>query len=796
MYEQRSMAKSILDLFYKNPGVSLTEEEIAKALDIGKHQRKVLKQNLFALVRKDRLIHEGNLYSQKMSNRIKSAPIVLEGVFDASSLVKSNSYAFVNTKKGDYYIPAEDIYNAFHGDTVLVEERRRAGRKLFGRVLEVKKRRFETLTGDIVNIGDKSFFIPDSAKIHTYFELEGDNINHGHKVLIKVKSWGNRKYSRLPIGIVKEDLGMSGNPETDFLAVVKQYNLSLTFPAPVLKEIHGFNPPPPHPEGRRKDFTDILTFTIDPVTAKDFDDAISIAKVDNCFELYVHIADVAEYVTPESAIFKEASKRGNSFYFPKQVIPMLPEILSNKTCSLRPQEQKNVVSCYFKLDMQGNIINQFVTEAVIESNYRFNYEEVDAFLDKEEPTFGDELDQALIAFKELSLILQEKRVKQGYLQLNLPETNFKFDDESNISSIYEESETISHQMIENAMLLANELVARRLKKNMKTSIYRVHDMPDEERIEKLKSVFKAYNIQMKSHSKLSISLQNALDQVDEQGMHDVFDMMVLRSMKRAMYITECKPHFGLAISSYTHFTSPIRRFSDLIVHTQLKQILNSDKVEKFSSAQLGFYAKTCTEQENLADETEREITNRLVRSYMKKYIGHTLKGKVIELNKNKVIVKLFDEPVKAVLEERNLKAGPFDFDPRYYQLRQNRGSKIIRLGDTIEAIIDRITDDIYLTQKNANPDRANSDFNPNDPRNPYYPPKPVVRERRGYKGGRGGRRDGGRDRRDNRDGGDRRPSSDSRSGSRYGSRSDSRRGSDSRSSFRSKERNKSRHHKY
>ncbi len=765
MYEQRSLAKSILDLFYKNPGVSLSEDEIAQALDIGKHQRKVLKSNLFSLVRKERLIQEGNLYSQKVTSRIKKAPIVLEGIFDASSLVKSNSYAFVNTKQGDYYIPADDISNAFHGDTVLIEERKRAGRKLFGRVIEVKKRRFDSLTGDIVNIGDKSYFVPDSAKIHTYFEVEGDNIIHGHKVLIKVKSWGSRKYSRLPLGEIKEDLGISGNPETDFLAVVKQYGLTLSFPAPVLKEIHNFNPPLPYAEDRRKDFTNILTFTIDPVTAKDYDDAISIIKDDDGFELYVHIADVAEYVTPDTAIFKEASKRGNSFYFPKQVIPMLPEILSNKTCSLRPEEQKNVVSCYFKLDNEGNIINQFITEAVIESNYRFNYAEVDAFLEKEEPTFGIELDNALLYFKELSLILQAKREKQGYLRLDLPEVEFNFDDDGNITSIYEDRETISHQMIENAMLLANELVAKRLKKNTKSSIYRVHDMPDEERIEKLKTVFKAYNIKMKPNSKLSISLQDALNQVEGLGMHDVFDMMVLRSMKRAMYITECKPHFGLAISTYTHFTSPIRRFSDLIVHTQLKQILNSDKSEKFSPAQLSFYAKICTDQENLADETEREITNRLVRSYMKKYIGHTLKGKVIELNKNKIIVKLFDEPVKAVIEEQNLKAGPFEFDPGYYCLRQKRGSKMIKLGDTIEAIIDRITDDIYLTQRHTSQDNAQTDFNPNDPRNPYEPPKPVIRERRSHKG--------------NRD-------RSSHSGAH----------SSSRPSFRSKDQRKGRHHKY
>ncbi|MDP8232819.1 MAG: VacB/RNase II family 3'-5' exoribonuclease, partial [Candidatus Zophobacter franzmannii] len=577
----------------------------------------------------------------------------------------------------------------------------------------------------------KNYFIPDLSKIHSYFEIEGDLVAPGRKMLMKIDDWGSKKFSRLPLGTAIEDLGESGNPETEFLSVVKQFDLPLTFPNNVLKDVRTLNPPEPKAEGRRKDFTDILTFTIDPITAKDFDDAISIKKVEDGYELYVHIADVAEYAELHTSFFKEASKRGNSFYFPKNVIPMLPEILSNRICSLRPGELKNVVSCYFKLDFDGKIVNQYIAEGVINSDYRFSYEDVDKFFEGDDVSFSPGLDEALLGFRELSEVLLKARVTQGYLRLDLPEENFTFDDDGAISNIYLEHETVSHQMIENAMLLANELVAKRLKKSVPDSIYRVHDAPAEDRIEKLKMTLAAYNIKFVPNSKLNISLQGVLEQVDEIDMHDVFDMMVLRSMKRASYTTESTPHFGLAISTYTHFTSPIRRFSDLIVHHQIKAILNSEKETGFTKPQLKFYADSCTQQENLADEAEREITKRLTRAYMKKFIGEILEGKVIELTKTKVILKLKTIPVRVVLETMYLKDGPFELDYRYYCLRQDRGSKVIRLGDTMYAKIDRVTDEVYMQQvreqdieklpsDTENDQVAEKVFNNNDPRNPDF----------------------------------------------------------------------------
>jgi ribonuclease R len=420
---------------------------------------------------------------------------------------------------------------------------------------------------------------------------------------------------------------------------------------------------------------------------------------------------------------------------------MLPEILSNQICSLRPGEVKNTVSCYFKLDKQGSILNQYITESIIKSDYRFNYDEVDAYFTDVKPTFTPELDEALLIFKELSGILLEERVKKGYLNLELPEENFKFDEEGSITDIYLEYETVSHQMIENAMLLANELVAKRLKKNLPQSIFRTHDSPEEDRIEKLKFTLSAYNIKMIPNSKLNFTYQNILAQVDALGSHDIFDMMVLRSMKRAMYTTECKPHFGLAISTYTHFTSPIRRFSDLVVHHQIKSILNSEQEPKFTKAQLSFYANTCTEQENLADESEREITNRLIRAFMKNYVGEVMSGKVVELTKNKVILKLQTIPVRVILETYFLKDGPYEFDQQYYSLRQERGSRLIRLGDILTVTIDRITDEVFMKEvKEQDVDRVMTDtekqrildrtFNHDDPRNPVRPGHASREERR------------------------------------------------------------------
>ena len=687
MYDKKLtyIVKKILE---DSPHNHFKIKEIAKAVGIRKHKYKDLIDTLFKLS-KDKEINQKN--RKYFAIKVKKSKNII-GTFDATSLARNKSFAFVKAEPDDIFISSEDTLNAYHNDTVEVDVEYQRNGKKHGIITKVVKRANDKLIGTLQEYHGKHYIIPDNSRIHTNFEV----INiatalSGEKVVLAVTNWGSRDYYKLPAGNILEVLGKAGNPDVEVLSVIRQYDLPLDFPQNVLNELDGLSDKI-HSDviSSRKDLRNLLTFTIDPSSAKDFDDAISLIKDKKGFTLYVHIADVAHYIGLKSKLFEEATKRGNSYYFPKKVIPMLPEKISNKICSLRPFEDKLTLTVQTRYNDYFKLISQSVYESVICSNARFNYEEIDDFFD-DKKEFEPEITETLKLMRKLSTVLTQNRVKCGYLRLNIPETIFIFDDEGHVIDLERSKETDSHKMIENFMLVANEFIAKELS-NGKT-IYRNHEKPDTERLLKLKEEVTSYNLNMDMQQNYSFLLQDLLNQLPDANYHRVFDRKILRSMKKAKYSVENLGHFGLAMKFYTHFTSPIRRISDLIIHHQIKNKLNS-KQTPFSSSHLFQLAKSATEREMIADESEREVDLKNKTIFMKKKVGEEFDAIIIAVRNNSLIIELDKYPVTGIISISSLKDDHYEYFPQLSRIIGRRTGKTYKLADLLKVLLSSVDNEI------------------------------------------------------------------------------------------------------
>lgn len=632
----------------------------------------------------------------------KTSPTLISGVFDATPLAKDLTYAFVRADDGDYFVRADDTLNAYHNDIVGIEPLINKAGKKYCIIRKIEKRANEIMTGDVRSAGGHEVFISTNRKIHRWFDvLSNENGLEGKKVLVEVSNWGNPQTGKSPGVKVKEILGLAGDPDVELIAVLKQYGLPLEFPQEVLDEANAI------PEriakadiAMRTDHRELFTFTIDPISAKDFDDAISIQRNRDGWTLYVHIADVAHYVAKDSKLFHEAMVRGNSFYFPKKVIPMLPEKISNKLCSLRPDEDKLTMTIRSDLDSNGNIIKQRMYESVIRSNFRLTYEEVDAYIDGS-PVFTDQdLRVAIDESRELSRLLSHKRKQAGYLFFDLPEVEYHYDDEGFIHDFTLANETESHVLIENFMLVANEYSAKTLSKLSPMSIYRIHEDPDMNKIERLATTLGFYGIRVLMYENLNKSMQALLDSFPNQVFHKVFDRMVLRSLKKAKYSTEHIRHFGLSIEDYTHFTSPIRRLCDLVIHHLCKEYIIHSTKPVFSTSDLKEIASIASEREILADESEREINRIYKLSYMKNKVGQEYHGLVIGANSSGLIVQLDEIPVTGILDKSQLSGSGYVYRDQEQSYVNKRTGYYYQLTDKVKVIVMQVTDDVYLELSN------------------------------------------------------------------------------------------------
>lgn len=621
-----------------------------------------------------------------------------EGIFDATPLSRNMSFAFIRTPEKDYFVDAEDTLNAFHRDKVsfkITDQREGKERAIVSQILQ---RANTHIAGEISQAGGRYIFLPSNPKLTTWFEITDlGAAKPKEKLILEVTDWGLPALSKKPSGRIVEILGPSGDPQAEMMALIREYNLPLEFPEEVLAELEPLSPtPPPEEISHRKDLRSVYTFTIDPVSAKDFDDAISIKGNKQGFELWVHIADVAHYVPLKSKCFAEAAQRGNSFYFPKLVIPMLPQKLSNQICSLRPDEDKLCLSLYTQFDAQGQVQKQILYESVIRSNIRLAYEEVDEYFASNSEDISAELAEALSQARDLSRLLSAKRKAAGYIFFDLPEIEYIYDEEGFVNRLDLSSETESHKLIENFMLVANEYLASSLAQKAPASMYRIHEEPEQRKLDKLIDLLSFYGIGYIHKANLNLSIQALLQSLPTADYHKVFDRMILRSMKKAKYSVRHIPHFGLALKDYTHFTSPIRRLCDLTIHHLAKIHLLKSSKESISSQQLLHWATVASEQELNADSAERDIEQLFSRIYMKDKVGESFTGMVISTTTRGLIVRLNEIPISAVLPKEQFPFGKWDYRESEMRYVNTATGTSLMLMDTLKVKVREIGDDIYL----------------------------------------------------------------------------------------------------
>ena len=698
MYDN-DLAYQILKILKKKED-GLTINEMSKILQIKKHKYKDLVSTAKQLHKEQKLFYSDKKYQiRKSKPRINKSIKTIIGIFDATSLVKNNSFAFVITDRGDIFVSSEDTMNAFHGDKVVVEIYRSNDRMTYGRIVRILERSRDIFVGNIYKYHGQAFLKADNSKIHKDFEIiNADNCSEGYKGVLKITNWGNVELGKPPIGEIIEILGKSGNPEVEIMATIRYYDLPLTFPDNVLEEVKKVSPVISAEEiSRRSDFRNLTTFTIDPISAKDYDDAISYEKTDFGWKLYVHIADVAHYAKINSLIFNEAYKRGNSYYFPKKVIPMLPEKLSNKVCSLRPNEDKLTMSVVTFFNTNFKILKQEVVEAVICSDARLNYQQVDDLFNGEETEIPENIIEVIHNLKKLSNHLQNKRISKGYLSFNLPESEFIFNENGKIIDIKRSRETESHQLVENCMLVANEFVAKILLKKSDSTMYRIHEEPEAKDLSKLKDILSNYQIQLEYKKNNNYTLQNVMKQLNYfPNYHRVFDFIILRKMKRAKYSVIHKGHFGLALQTYTHFTSPIRRLCDLIIHHQLKKIVIYKKSNPFSYSKIADYAKQATNKELIATQSEREINKKNEIFFIKNFIGEDFSGIVRSMNSSNLFVELDRYPIIGNVPLSSLRGGKYSFDSNLMQISSSKSDFIIKLTQEVKVKIVKVSDEVEL----------------------------------------------------------------------------------------------------
>jgi ribonuclease R len=623
----------------------------------------------------------------------------------------------------DLLIPRESLNTAFPGDTVkvaldgFIESPSRGGKpggkRKAGKVLEVVSRGRTEFVG-LLDIDDRVGIIlhPDWKKMYIPFSVEGNNLPLGHKALVKFIGW--TAGDELPKATFMEDIGPAGEHETEMRALALASGFENDFPPGVERDakeleqtgqqllIQGTSERLTN-GGIGRDFRDVTTFTIDPADAKDFDDAISVRKLDNGHtEVGVHIADVSYFVRAGSQIDDEARKRATSVYLVDRTIPMLPHVLSNGLCSLNPDEDRLAVSAVFTLDENAGIIDKWFGETVIHSDKRFSYEEAQGVLDAGTGVLHDDL----VMVKKLADKIRERRIKNGAVEFDTPEVKVILDDNGKPIAIKLKERQATNLLIEDFMLLANVAVAEYVAENVKkaggstSGIYRIHNDPDADRIENLSQFLKVmgYDLKMKGHKVTGAELNALIAQVKGTPEEYLIKTATLRSMAKAVYGTKNDGHFGLGFDHYTHFTSPIRRYPDLIIHRLLKHFAHGEPVPKQETDDMDYMAKHSSEREVAAAEAERDSVKLKIVEFMSDKVGEEFDGVISGVNDRGVYVELNETHAEGMIRIRDLGDDYYTYDERRYRLVGERMKKEFALGDPIRVklmaarIVDRELD--------------------------------------------------------------------------------------------------------
>lgn len=642
--------------------VPMKIKELAILLQIPREKREELKEVL------DGLIAEGKIEVSKKGKYKKAEEVTLTGRFIGNA--RGFGFVEIEGREEDVFISEANVGSALHGDTVQVTLLSgKSGKRQEGAVIRVLAHEITELVGNYEKSSNFGFVVPDNLRftkdIFIPAEFSRGAVN-GHKVLVEITDYGSK--NKNPEGRIKQIIGHINDPGTDILSIVYAYELPMEFPEKVLNQAERVSCDVSQADREgRLDLRTLPVVTIDGEDAKDLDDGISLTKEGEIYHLGVHIADVTNYVQENSALDREALKRGTSVYLVDRVIPMLPHILSNGICSLNQGVDRLALSCLMDIDEKGNVVNHQIAETVIKVDRRMTYTSVKKILtdqDENEIARYQELVPMFRLMEELAGILRSKRKKRGSIDFDFPESKIILDEKGHPVEIKPYDRNVATKIIEDFMLLANETVAQDFYWQEIPFVYRTHDTPDPEKIQQLALFISNFGYGIKNtrdeiHPK---ELQKLLARIEDSPEEALISRLTLRSMKRAKYTVDCTGHFGLAAQYYCHFTSPIRRYPDLQIHRIIKETLrgrmNQDRISHYTEI-LPQAAEHSSQMERRADEAERE-TNKLKKAeYMEDHVGESFEGVISSITAWGLYVEL-PNTVEGMVHVTNM------YDDRYY----------------------------------------------------------------------------------------------------------------------------------
>ena len=684
------LTQLISDVLENNNNEALNYKQVSAKLNITDNESR---ETILEVLKEQ--VHKGIFTEpQKGKFKLKDLKTFITGKVDMTA----EGAAFIipdDEFEKDVFVSARKLHNALHGDKVKVYiYAKKRGRKNEGEVVEIIQRLKTDFIG-VIKISDRFAFVnvDDKKMLQDIFVPLSDlgGARNGQKVQVSITDWPEG--SKNPIGKIINILGTQGENDTEMNAILAQYGFPLSFPKEVEKEAEEISETVTEEEIKgRKDFRETVTFTIDPADAKDFDDAISFKKLPNGnYEIGVHIADVSHYVQPKTYLDKEAYSRATSVYLVDRVIPMLPEKLSNGVCSLRPNEDKLCFAAVFELDNDANIVEEWFGRTVIHSNRRFSYEEAQEVIENKEGDHAEEI----LKLNELAYILRDRKFKNGAISFESTEVKFKLDDHGKPTGVYVKERKDAHKLIEDFMLLANKKVAEFVAKKGKgkqkyTFVYRSHDSPNLENLGNF-ALFAArfgYKINMKSDKDIAKSLNFLMEDVEGKKEQNVLTQLAIRSMAKAVYTTKKTSHYGLAFDHYTHFTSPIRRYPDVMVHRLLAAYLNGERSaneEEYETA-----ASHSSAMEKRAADAERASIKYKQVEYLEENVGKLFMGIISGVTEWGMYVELIENKCEGMIRLKDIADDFYVLDEKNYCIVGQRKKKKYQLGDEVKVKVKKV----------------------------------------------------------------------------------------------------------
>ena len=683
-FSNSKLFELLISIFRKNPDKRFNYKQLSKILQVRDKGIKIQMIDVMKKMEEKKILEEIQKGSYRVTKKRTKIIVTIKNTNNQGAYAKidNNNEVFI-AKEYSHFVLAGD-----EAEVLLFQKRKR---KQEGEIIKVIKRKKQEFVGVIDNSSSNYFLIPDDKRIFFDVFLPPNSIKKdflNKKVLVKIEGWDN-KYKN-PIGKVVKVIGKVNDYNTEINSILFDYGFAPSFPKEVEKAAKKINPNISTKEiQKRLDVRKTTTFTIDPKDAKDFDDALSVRKLKNQhWEIGVHIADVSHYVPQGGIIDKEAIKRATSIYLVDRVIPMLPELISNDICSLKPNTDRLAYSVFFEMDNKANIIGYKISKTVIHSDFRFTYQTAQNVIDNGKGKLANEL----LLIDKLAKILRKKRREKGAINFEGSEVKFILDKNNNPVDVYTKESMPANHLIEEFMLLTNKTVAKHIKitKNPPPPfVYRVHDSPDCDKITSLANIIKKFghSIDVKTPKTLSKSLNNLLKEVKGKSEQQMIENLTIRSMAKAIYTTKNIGHYGLAFKYYSHFTSPIRRYPDLIIHRLINKY--HDSQDLVNPTELERMCKHCSEMERVASQAERDSIKYMQVKFLQNKIGIIYEGVISGITEWGFYVELVSNKCEGLVKASSIKGDHFIYDEKKYALIGYRSKVSYQLGQKVKIKIQK-----------------------------------------------------------------------------------------------------------